>query len=176
MLRHTGSRTVRTMKSRAAVSAMAVVIAMGVVAGSAAGASALKPWWNITSLAAPGHLPPGGKGKLEVFVTNVGDAGVNASAPPVKIVDKLPPGIKAEEASGSAGYRNLAGELNCEVEASGSMVSCEYHPEEGGLTPYEQLEIHIEAEISTSAGGEEVNEVAVSGGGAPPMSASESSR
>ncbi len=170
MLRHTGSSALCAMKA-AVVSAMAVAIAMGAAAGSASGALTPEPWWNITSFSKPGHLLPGGQGGLEVFVANVGDAAVNASTSPVKIVDKLPPGIKATEATGSAGLLGHVGELACAVEAGGSAVSCEYGGEP--LPPYEQFEVHIGVEMSAGAAGVEVNEVAVSGGGAPSLSASE---
>jgi hypothetical protein len=151
-----------------------MAITIGVSAWSAASASALEPWWNVASFAAPGHLPPGGKGKLEVYVTNVGDAAVNASTSPVKIVDKLPPGVRANEASGNGGFRGLIGEAKCMVEAGGSMVLCEYSTSaEEPLPPYEQVEVNIEVEISTNAAGQEVNEVKVTGGGAPSVSMSE---
>src|ERR1700683_4329468 len=74
-----------------------VIMAVFFVFFSLAGvASANEPWWHIESGSAPANIPPGGEGKITVTVSDLGDANANGgTGSPIKIVDTLPPGLKA---------------------------------------------------------------------------------
>jgi hypothetical protein len=133
----------------------------------AAGAGAAVPWWQLDSVSIPANLPPGGTGTLFVSASNLGDKEVNGSSSRVVLRDVLPAGLVARSASGKTG--GLAGAfgggrapVSCTV-VSGSLVECVY---EGPLPPYEQIEVMIGVEVAGAKSGE-VNEVRVSGGGAP---------
>lgn len=156
--------SVREMTRKAILAAAAVAIAMSASAVRAPAASAAEPWWNISSTARPTNLPPGGSGKLQVFVANVGDAAVDGGSSPVEIVDQLPAGVTATSASGLAGMFGTSGPMPCSVQSAGKEVSCEFKYQ---LVPFEQLEVKIGVKISAGAEREVGNEVTVVGGGAP---------
>jgi uncharacterized repeat protein (TIGR01451 family) len=144
------------------VIALSILAACGAFASQAVAADA---WWQLNSISAPANLQPGGEGKLLVRATNLGSAEVNGSSLGVTLKDRLPAGLTAISASGSAGLFGARGSVNCSV-PSATLVECGF---EGTLPPYEQIEVEITVAVHTSAElGEanvgEVNEVAVSGG------------
>jgi hypothetical protein len=109
--------------------------------------------------------------RLVVTATNMGDANTNGE---VKLIDTLPPGLKATSVIGNTPLSNFAGLVPCAVE-SPSRVSCtflgslaELGEEEGetGLPPYRAIEMSIGVEVSSGASSSEENRVSVSGGGA----------
>ena len=136
-----------------------------------AAAGATVPWWQLDSLSVPGNLPPGGSGKLVVSAWNLGDGEVEGASAKVTLRDTLPAGLVAKTVSGRvagvAGFIALRGEVNCAV-SSGSLVECTFA---GNLPPYEGIEAEIGVEVlgGAKASGE-VNEVTISGGGAPGVS------
>ncbi|HXB65141.1 MAG TPA: hypothetical protein VNV42_09740 [Solirubrobacteraceae bacterium] len=136
-----------------------------------AAAGATVPWWQLDSLSVPGNLPPGGSGKLVVSGWNLGEGEVKGASAKVTLRDRLPAGLAAKTVSGRvagvAGFIELRGEVKCAV-ISGSLVECTFA---GNLPPYEGIEAEIGVEVlgGAKASGE-VNEVTISGGGAPGVS------
>lgn len=153
------------------LASLLVLIALAFGTSSASAATA---WWHLDASAAPANLPPGGTGMIFVSATNLGDANVDGSNAPVKLIDKLPKGIEAKEpVVGTAGLFEaehlLDGSMECKV-PSPHVVECtflfnyvggEYRP---SLRPYERLEAEIEVNVASDANLHETNEVAVTGG------------
>jgi len=113
-------------------------------------------------------LSQGGSGRLVLTLTNLGDAPVDGTGSPVRIVDKLPKGVIASGVEAIAGARDTYGPVACEVKAP-SEVTCTY---EGELPPYEAIEIEVLVGLTGAppvAG--DPGEVTVSGGNAAPASA-----
>jgi hypothetical protein len=107
-------------------------------------------------------------GRLILTLTNLGDAPVDATKKPLRILDKLPEGVNAWGTETFAGALGQAGPVECEIEAPDE-VACEF---DGVLPSYEAIEIEIFAVLTGSppvAGAP--GEVSVSGGNAPPASA-----
>src|SRR6478609_289427 len=74
----------------------AVALCAGVLALLATAAPALAAGhWRLSARAAPTHLPPGGKGFVDVQATNFGDTGINAlgAGESVVVTDTLPEGV-----------------------------------------------------------------------------------
>jgi uncharacterized repeat protein (TIGR01451 family) len=129
----------------------------------AAGAAATTPWWQLDSLSMPTNMNPGGTGALIVSASNLGEAPIEGPAAKVTLRDTLPAGLVAKSVSGFGNaFKGHGEETKCTV-ASGSLVECTF---EGTLAPYERLEIKIEVEVRANAQSGELNDVAVSGGGA----------
>jgi hypothetical protein len=122
-------------------------------------------------------------GNLVITVTNLGDAPVDAvpkpgsPVEPVEIVDKLPDGVVAYAAQGSAGIRvqdqteGDAGPVECAIEAPDEVL-CSF---EGVLFPYAAIEIEVSTVLTGSppdaaAPGAQPGEITVSGGSAPSAS------
>jgi hypothetical protein len=137
---------------------LAVLTVCLAFAGSATAATTA--WWQLNAVSAPAHLPPGGSGTIIVSATDLGDAEVNTSNVPVKLIDKLPPNVTAASASGKAGLFGIRGSVECSV-TSPTLVECTF---EGKLPAYEGLEIEIAVTVGTEAQSSELNEVSVSGG------------
>src|SRR3954462_4494115 len=70
-------------------------------------------------------VSPGGSGRLVLTVTNLGDAPVDGSATPVKLLDELPNGVEANVVEGFAGRQGSAGPVSCSIEA-GDLVACSF--------------------------------------------------
>jgi hypothetical protein len=137
------------------------------------GADAGKPVTPIETIEEKGSarvIQRGGSGSLVLTITNLGDAPVDGTSTPVKIIDELPEGVEAFEVEGFAGFKNKFGPMDCTVE-SPSLVSCSF---EGTLPSYEALEV----EIPVSLTGEPPvagtpGTVTVSGGNAPSVTTSQ---
>jgi uncharacterized repeat protein (TIGR01451 family) len=149
----TNSIATRTRMLAAAVS-LALLISLGV---GVRGALAAAPGWFVSSETGPSNLPPGGRGKLKVFLTNIGNV---ASAGTVTLVDTLPAGVTAT----SFGYE-AADAWTC---SGTTVVTCtseySFAPEEVGE---EANGVEIAVAVSSSAPEHGVNTARVSGGGAP---------
>jgi hypothetical protein len=154
------------------------VMILAVLAFSASSASAAEPWWHLESGSAPTNLPPGGTGTITVTAADLGDADVNGNSlfedpagsgvfgTPVKIVDTLPPGLKATgigaEANSQHGIGTVSGSVgSCSLTP---IISCEYTEV---LPDYNQIQVVISVEAKAGAHSGEVNHASVSGGGAP---------
>jgi hypothetical protein len=144
-----------------------VIMACFFVFFSLAGvASANEPWWHIESGSEPANIPPGGEGKITVTVADLGDADINGgTGSPVKIVDTLPPGLKATaivaEANNNQGIGNGSGSVGSCTEAT---LTCEYT---GVLADYNQIQVVISVKAGAGAHSGELNHATVSGGGTP---------
>ncbi len=152
------------LKRRVPVAIVAIVLAMLAGTGSA---SATMPWWHVDTLSAPAN-PPGGDARMVVEVSNLGDAQANAIETPVTIIDRLPAGVSASAVYGEGGDGSFVGQsyvhefMTCGIERQ--IVKCTY----AGfvLPPYERIMIAITVKV-TGPAGNAVNEINVSGGGAP---------
>ncbi|HWX46181.1 MAG TPA: hypothetical protein VNY52_12770, partial [Solirubrobacteraceae bacterium] len=138
--------------------ALAVLLLLTVVVGVSE-ASAKMPWWHLDTISAPASQP-GAEARLVLEASDLGDAVVNGSEHPVTIVDKLPAGVTPTAAHGEVGGFSSA-PFGCAVVAQ--TVVCTYSEP---LLEYERLMIAMVVKIAPGAG-HGVNEVGVSGGGAP---------
>jgi hypothetical protein len=118
------------------------------------------PWWHLTSGSRPSSLSPGGKGKLVLTATNLGNA---VTAGELKIADKVPPGLKAVSIEAETRGVGTPLPLTCVL----ADLTCTYS---GKIAPYEWIEVQIGVAVSTNVEAEEANEATVSGGGAAPAS------
>jgi hypothetical protein len=106
-------------------------------------------------------------GELVVTAANLGDASVNGEASPVRILDKLPTGLRAvsiEAAASASGQNSKLSE--CSVESPQS-AACTFR---AALAPYRQIEAVIGVVVEKGASSDEVNEISASGGEAPAAS------
>jgi hypothetical protein len=116
--------------------------------------------WASSSLSASG-----GEAELILDATNLGDAAAGGSIDPVVLVDTLPPGAAALDATAIAG--TPLGDppaVECAVEASRT-VSCLL---KGELVPYDRIDIRIRVDLTDGSSTGGLNRFEVSGGGAPP--------
>jgi hypothetical protein len=104
-------------------------------------------------------------GQIVVSASNLGIVNVNGEPNPVKIMDSLPPGLKAVSVRGVAGGvgANSLGSVECSVVP----LECGFS---GKVPPYDQVEMIIGVVVEGSAKTGEVNETSVSGGGIPGVS------
>jgi uncharacterized repeat protein (TIGR01451 family) len=153
------------------------------------------PGWEVTSSTFPTYLAPsGGAGTLELNVYNVGGA---PSTGQVTVTDTLPPGVLATSAGdvqlGTAEIFGEQGLWECTGDAIGesprkdgefepaSVVTCVSSPTLPALPrpePTEEqgpgtiLHIGIGVTVQTAKQGTSMNDVTVSGGGAPSAASS----
>jgi hypothetical protein len=150
--------------------ALAIVMAAALPAMvGTAQAGARMPWWHVDAISAPAN-PPGGEGMVFVNVVNVGDARAEAGEHPVRIVDKLPAGVRptgvvkigGDQFGMLGGYANQV--TSCSV--SEQTVTCTYVflP----ILVYERVEIGIGVKVAPGTG-RGMNEVSVSGGETAPV-------
>jgi hypothetical protein len=107
-------------------------------------------------------------GEVVLTIANIGDASVDGATVPVQISDTLPPGLKAVGIAATEpepGGSSTQIPLSCSLET----LSCS---SASGLAPYDQIEVRIAIVVEAGANAEEVNEVSVTGGGAPSASLS----
>jgi hypothetical protein len=115
-------------------------------------------------------LTDGGSGRLVLTITNVGDAPVDGVANPVTVTDKLPAGVDAYRAEFYAEFDPSAQPTPCTTTLN--EVSCTVAH---AVSQFEAIEVEIFASLTGdphSAGAP--GSVAVSGGGAPSVSAPQS--
>jgi hypothetical protein len=126
------------------------------------------PWWSLSAGARPSVFEPEGTGQLVVTAVNVGNGPVLPGGEPAVLVDRLPAGLKATAAAAALPQANNRPSLPCSVEAGGTRVSCTVSSE---VLPFAAVEMSIAVDVLEEAHSGEVNEVSVSGGGAPGASA-----
>ena len=159
------STTRRVRKSTRAVLAVAAFLSVFAVAG--ASATAAMPWWHIASGARPTYIEPEGEGKIFATVENVGDANLEGTVTPARIVDTLPAGLRAVagKVAGAIPFVNSRPAIPCTIEPGGQSVSCSVS---ATVVPYAQVELQIAVVAQEGAPfGTELNRVSVTGGGAP---------
>jgi hypothetical protein len=155
----------RSMK-RQALTAVVLAVALSLAFGVGQ-ALAETPWWHVSTISGPGKRASDASSML-VEVSNLGDAYANGSEHPVTVVDKLPPGITALHVYPEGGGGDILGtfvRLLTQCSLATSTLTCTYH---GPWLPYEHMMIAITVEVASGAG-RKLNEVSVSGGGAPPV-------
>jgi hypothetical protein len=158
-----------TVKTRTLIT-LAVTLATLALSTSIASAAGTSPWLSLSSTSRPGYLhsgaePPAVDGEIAASAVNVGDGTLDGSGTPLKIVDTLPAGLHAVfvQAIKLANANLDHPVIPCTV-VSARVVECSFA---GVLAPYEQVEVLVGVIVEEGAASGE-NEVAVSGGGAPP--------
>jgi hypothetical protein len=115
--------------------------------------------------------------ELAVSATNVGDATAEAGSDPLRMVDRLPRGLRALFAHGNSRTDvSEFGAVRCSVLEAGQLVECvlggSYELEGLGregpkkVLMFHQVEVLVGVEVEGAVSGE-LNEVSVSGAGAP---------
>jgi hypothetical protein len=160
---------------------VAVALAVFVLAvGGGGQALAAEPWWHVVAISSPAaaNAP---EAYVTVDVANVGDAAaggvldqnVISGSTPITVVDRLPAGVTATDAHPEGGGGALDSSedtsispihpslFKCAIEEQ--TVTCHYGVP---VQPYEHMTIGISLQVAPGAG-DGVNEVEVSGGGAP---------
>ncbi len=140
-------------------------------------------WWGLTAASMPTDLAPGGEGRISVTAEDLGDQGVSST---VVLKDKLPAGLSAQSVALSLGVGGLGlgnspveflGAFLCNVQSS--EVTCTVTEEFLALfqntefnlaTPYSHIEAWINVKVAETAKSGEMNDVSISGGGAPAVS------
>jgi hypothetical protein len=122
-------------------------------------ALALAPIWKVNTVIAPTNLPPGGSGRIIIYVSNLGDATAQGAVTPIEIADRLPAGLTATSIQGSVENGTAGGSVVCTL----ASVSCEYA---NTVLPYGLIEVTIGVSVAANASAHPTNEVDVSGGGA----------
>jgi hypothetical protein len=169
-----------------------VALSASFLSVSTASASAATPWWQVSTGARPGNLPPGGEGTIAVKAVNIGDGSTTAAT---TLTDVLPAGLKVAEREDAEGHmvpnvRFVAfgfegGQFDfgpggffafaelCHV--TGSTVACVTPSTEvlRPLAPFEDLEMRIGVTVEGASTGEQ-NRAEVAGGGAAPVSTTQS--
>jgi hypothetical protein len=138
-----------------------VCLVLGILSGVGVSvASAATPaWWHIEAMPSPTYLPPGGAGRIDIEVNDIGDVNVSGSAQPIVIAGKLPPGMTATGISASSGFFNsrFSEGATCSLKE----LSCQFP---GAYTPFEGLEVSITVSVAADAGPSEPVEASASGG------------
>ena len=170
---------VRTIRFCGGLFVVVVVVVCLLVLVGAGRAVAAEPWWHVNTISAAAPSA-GGEGKLVVEVSDLGDAMVNATTDSVTVLDTLPAGVSVTgvhgQGGGGGGLGGLIGEPNgplfpCVVEevvVAGRMVQVVRCTYKEVLLAYERFMIAVSV-VSEPGVGDGVNEVSVSGGGAPPV-------
>lgn len=134
-------------------------------------------WWHLSSGSAPTNLPPGGEGQVVATASNLGYEDAKASAAdPIKISDKLPPGLEVIPGKAKAyapGPKSIArtengtvegNSLECEVTGSveaGQRITCKMPTP---VAPYGNLEIVAGVKVNAAEGAPLPNTVELEGG------------
>jgi hypothetical protein len=155
------------------LSALAIIAVSLTVLGFAGSASALQPWWEVTTSSRPAIMAPGSEAEIVVGVSDLGDANVDGATSPVRIVDTLPAGLKALGIVASApeiGELNTTGATKpIALACSLASLTCTLN---GTLVAYNHIEMRIKVRVEEDASASEENRVSVTGGGAPSASVS----
>ncbi len=148
--------------------AMAGCVLLGWVLAGAAPASALKPVWTITSIAAPTNLAPGSTSSADgdqiiLRAENLSSAPAEGEVDPIVVEDTLPTGLTATSISGKAEY-------NIQNEEEKSYFTCEMTPTLScsfaeALKPYEMVEVTIGVDVAANAPSGGLNRGSITGGG-----------
>ncbi len=159
--------TLASSRGIACAATLAAVVGL-LAAPSSSEAGTLSPHWMIISTAAPTYFKAGDENDYyEVIAVNDGGAPTDGST--LTVTDNLPAAVTAFAVNGEAGtggHGFLTSPLTCP-----SASSCE--TEAGTVVPQgEVVRIKIALAVQPKASGTLLNEVTISGGGAPPASAS----
>src|ERR1700684_1299428 len=180
---------VRKYFGRKGRTAIAVALTACVVCGSYTAIAGASPGagWEVYSNTRPTNLPPGGKGRIEIEVFNIGAGAANST---VTVTDILPPGLTATNA-GELNYKSEEGVddgLGPGIYTKGSehgepwacsgtqVVTCTAEPGSasfpiansgagGGIAM--RLAITVNVAFEPGVGGTFSNQVTVAGGGTP---------
>ena len=125
--------------------------ALAILLCSLAVADAPAPGYQVFARVAPTNLPPGGKGKLYLYVYNIGGV-TNAEGPTV--TDTLPAGVSLD--SSGVNPDNCVGT---------TVITCHTSPTAGTGVP-SLIEVPISVSNDASNEPQAVNRVLISGGGA----------
>jgi hypothetical protein len=166
------------------VALTAVCMSLGaVVSGAPASAAQVtctecSSWWGLTAASMPTDLAPGGEDRISVMAEDLGDQGVSST---VVLRDKLPAGLTAQSVTLDLGVGGVANEFLgaflCNVQPS--EVTCTVTEEALALfretnfkleRPYSDIEAWIDVKVAETAKSGEMNDVSISGGGAPAVS------
>ncbi len=138
-------------------------------------AQAAAPALKITSLSSPTHFVPGAVAeelsipRYIITVTNTGGAPTDGS--PITVTDTLPAGLSLSHSAYPPLklFDDRENEFSCE---EGPPITCV--APSSILRPGMTLNMYVPVNVESSASGTVVNQVSVSGGGVPDVSASES--
>jgi hypothetical protein len=148
------------------LSTLALVCASPAFAGGA--------WWHVQLSTRPSVLPPGGKGQVVAFVSNLGYA---ASAGEVSVSNALPSGlqpvrVEARIYEGDGNFSFRAPPVVC-AQPAGPCVA------PGGVPPFAAIEVRVQVTVrpgatvcAEGASSCETSAVSVSGGGVPAVAIS----
>ncbi len=185
---------VRSIGKHVLIAVTALFVLMVCCTGQAVAA---EPWWHLSTISSP-PAANSNEAKIDVIIANVGDARTIGTKREhlreallndetngfVSITDKLPPGVTVNEVHQGGGGQSLvgvSGEEEFETELKGlegltglkgpklcsvseETVECKYGQQ---VWPYEQIILELKVKVAPGAG-HGVNQVSVSGGGAPP--------
>jgi uncharacterized repeat protein (TIGR01451 family) len=155
-----------------------VLLCATAVCSASAWAVAPGTGWEATSLAYPTNLPPGGTGKVMVYLVNTGAMPSTGS---ITVTDTLPSGLTATKAGGLGFFGQVLSREEEEEDFEGARWSCGgtkivtctsnptflAHLPITSVTPEVAERIAIEVEVAPSASeGTVPNGVTVAGGGA----------
>jgi hypothetical protein len=169
--RHVRARRILPVLGGLAAGLVLVMALFAASASAAEGEPAAKPWWHLEVQPAPTLLQPGKPEQIvEVIATNFGTAPVSepgGSPAPVKISDKLPPGLTATAIAGvtSEGFNDESGKPP-HSECVLATLTCEWNLV---VPPFSTLTVVINVEVSKPEGAVE-DEAAVEGGTAAQVS------
>jgi hypothetical protein len=166
---------------------LAAAIASGTLVSSQATAAEPAPAWEVQAISAPTNFKPGRESGLDTYEAFFANSGAKATDhSEITITDTLPEGlgVKSVALQHSGFGLGLAesavfAESACETEVVGAQrtVTCKVTDallpakEPAKLTPDNQLRLVVHVTVPASADGPLVNEVAIEGGGAEPVSA-----
>jgi hypothetical protein len=147
----------------------AIVLIVVLVPASAVGSQA--PEWRVMAVSEPTNIAPGGDGSLVLWVANVGGGPTDGSS--ITIKDTSEAGLSVGGGTGIDMYKQSTNRFGCEPEG-GDVTVCMYGgvPVDPGDVLRIALSVHVEAGVPE--GSRPVNQVSVSGGGAPSAFASNS--
>ncbi len=143
------------------VASVVVVLSALAIASASAQASVAGTGWEATTFAYPSHLPPGGTGRIDVEIVNMGALPATGN---ITVTDTLPAGVTATAAGGGTEEEGPLGE---EWVCTGTaVVTCTGEAESPLLIGGPVKRLAIEVTVSPGIAGELANRVTVTGGGA----------
>jgi hypothetical protein len=154
---------------RAGLLLISIVLVAAFAPASASAAEG--PQWRVMAVSEPTDIAPGGDGSLVLWVANVGGGSTDGSA--ITIKDTSEDGLSVGGGTGIDMYKQFTNHFGCGPEG-GDVTVCVYGgvPVDPGDVLRIALSVHVEAGVPE--GSRPVNQVSVSGGGAPSAFASSS--